>query len=89
METAEAPHVTVLRAMIREARAKGLWIFSGYQAIWWSPNQFETVINNGHFRWSPENFRLRDPRERVKQLEESVVSANKELDALLKQIIEG
>jgi len=68
-----------LEALVREAEAKGLWLFAGYQQLWFSPKGLRAAWADGRFRWGAVNWQLRDPQERVKELEAAVRAAEQDL----------
>lgn len=66
--------------LIREAEEKGLWLFCGYQDLWFSPAELRKAQSDGRFRWGPDNWRLRDPREMVTAAEYKVRAAQEHLE---------
>ncbi len=57
-----------LRWMFEKARRDGLWFFSSYQRMWFSPSELERHQRNGRFRWGPVNWVLKNPQERILEL---------------------
>ena len=68
-----------MKKMFDKARAEGLWFFTSYQQLWFSPDDLEKEQKNGHFRWGPTNWQLRSPDERIAQLEQNVRRSDREL----------
>ena len=75
-----------LKPMFKEAKEKGLWFYCSYQGMWYSPEDLKKKQAEGQFMWGAVNWRLRDPKEKVTQLENSVKSAINELDNFKKRI---
>lgn len=67
-----------LTPMFAKARAEGLWFHCGYRDIWFSPDELDAANKEGRFIWGAVNWTLRDPRERLEQLKNAVVSAEAE-----------
>ena len=61
--------------MFAKARAEGLWFHCGYQDLWFSPDELDAANKEGRFIWGAVNWTLRDPRERLEQLKNAIVSA--------------
>ena len=73
--------VSELDALKAEARANGFYLHCSYQDIWMTPDQLDAENKAGRFRWSAENWRVRDPAERTARLENAVKNAQDELDS--------
>lgn len=56
------------------ARSQGLWFHCAYQDLWFSPDDLAREHAAGRFIWGPENWSLRDPKERLAQLEREAVA---------------
>ncbi len=69
-----------LRKMFDEAEQKRLWFFSQYQHLWFSPSKLKEEQSSGRFRWGAENWRLRDPKERLEELRRDAANSTKEAD---------
>jgi hypothetical protein len=54
--------------LIETARAQGLWLHCAYQDLWFSPDELSSCRRAGRFRWSAENFTLRDPKAKLADL---------------------
>jgi len=68
-----------LAPLFSEARQKGLWFFSPYQQLWFSPQQLQNQQAKGKFLWGAVNWQLRNPMEMVQQAENDVAKATKHL----------
>jgi hypothetical protein len=69
-----------MSALLEEAETKGLWLYTSYQDLWFSPAQLREHQANGRFRWGVVNWRLRDPQEMVQNAERDVATAQMNLD---------
>lgn len=72
--------------MFARAEREGLWFFSPYQQMWFSPESLRTERANGSFRWGSANWELRDPQERLQELrreEESARERRERFETLL------
>lgn len=58
-----------MKPMIEKARRNGMWLWSRYQDLWFSPDELESKQAAGRFCWGPANWSLRHPSERLKELE--------------------
>jgi hypothetical protein len=68
-----------LLPVIEEARRAGLWLNSGYQDLWFSPDELESLNLAGQFLWGPANWTLRDPKGHVAQMRKQITAAEREL----------
>ena len=62
-------------AMFERARAGGLWFFSTYQGLWFSPEELVDARSRGSFKWGACNWQLRSPFERLAELRQEAESA--------------
>lgn len=69
------PNTTMLHSLIQNARSQRLWLWCSYQNLWFSPDELEAKNNEGKFLWGPVNWKLRDPKEHIQQLEQDVECA--------------
>ncbi len=76
----------MLAPLLEEARQKGLWFYSPYQGLWFSPDELESLQKEGRFRWGPDNWELRDPRENLAHLRTKAAIANNEAMEFAKKI---
>lgn len=75
-----------LQQKIDQAKKEGKWLRVHYQDLWYSPEQLEKENATGNFRWDANNFELRDPREKLKQLQEKLDAALEEYERYKKLI---
>jgi len=75
--------------LIAEARATKKWLWCNYQDMWFSPSELEKANAEGRFLWGPINWRLRDPQERVLELERAVSGAQAQLERFKKALAEA
>lgn len=68
------------------AEREGLWFYSGYQGIWFSPKELREEHANGKFIWGESNWTLRDPFDRLKELENEKVLIDRNIQGLKKRI---
>lgn len=64
-----------LKPLIAQARARGLWLHLAYHDVWVSPHQLERELVAANLCFSPENWSLRDPGERLTELRQQAVDA--------------
>ena len=64
--------------MFAKARAEGLWFYCKYQDIWFSPSELKAENDKGRFILGSVNWTLRDPIERLKQLNNLIISTEAE-----------
>ena len=67
-----------LHVLIEQARANGKWLWCYYQDLWFSPDQLEAENREGRFRWDADNWKLRDPHERLAEARERTARAQAE-----------
>lgn len=68
-----------LKILFERAEREGLWFHCSYQDLWFSPSELRDQHNGGMFIWSARNWMLRNPQERVNELEkeEAIIQAEK------------
>lgn len=74
------PELT-MEQLFEEAEANGLWFFTAYQQLWFSPAELKAEREAGRFRWGPENWQLRNPLEGLEQLQREVEKAQHDLES--------
>lgn len=74
------------RHLINHARTQGLWLWCFYQDLWFSPDELEVENDKGKFLWGAVNWRLRDPKERIQQLEQKIEQAEDELTTFKRRV---
>jgi len=55
--------VASLIPLFEKAEREGLWFFSPYQQLWFSPRELRAAQAEGRFRWGAVNWKLRPPTE--------------------------
>jgi len=66
-----------LKYMFDVAEKEGLWFYCSYQDMWFSPKELKEEHANGKFIWGETNWMLRDPFEKLKQLENVRINMDK------------
>lgn len=77
-----------LDALFTEARKRRLWFYHNSLAagpLWFSPDELEEKQKGGTFVWGAGNWRLRSPDEYLAQLDQEVVKAKHERDAVARR----
>lgn len=72
--------------LFKDAEERGLWFYTSYQALWFSPSELKAEHAKGSFRWGPDNWKLRDPMEMVKAIDAQRRQLNKDKKEILKRI---
>lgn len=75
-----------LAPLMERARQQGLWFWCRYQDLWFSPREIAMHWHNGQFRWSAENWQLRDPQEHLAALKGKVTAAQRAVEEFEKRI---
>lgn len=73
-------------ALFAEAEARGLWFWSRYQDLWFSPKQLRAAQAEGRFRWGPVNWELHHPSERLNRALERARAAEADVERIRKEI---
>lgn len=61
-----------LKPLYNEAEEKNLWFYSNYQDMWISPNELRQKQSEDRFLWGAVNWELRDPHEKVEDMEDHI-----------------
>lgn len=61
-----------LDPLFERAAREGLWFWCNYQDIWFSPDELRQEHREGHYIWGAINWRLRDPREHLAEIEQEI-----------------
>lgn len=85
MEAERAKIILSLEPLFDKARAEGLWFFSTYQDLWFSPDELQEQHELGQFIWGPVNWQLIDPEIYKRQLEKRLNHAQQALDDFLER----
>lgn len=68
------------KSLFAEAEEKGLWLYSPYLGLWFSPAELREAQKQCRFRWGAENWKLRDPKEHLKYLRRRAEEETKRAD---------
>ncbi len=77
-----------LKPLFERAERDGLWFYCSYQDLWFSPKQLRIEQANGRFRWGAVNWRLRDPKEQLYDIEKKTEEMRDFNQKILRQIEE-
>ena len=69
-----------LEPLFKTAEESGLWFYCYYQDLWLSAQELRISQSNGRFIWGADNWQLRDPQERVSELERAMSVMEKQLN---------
>ena len=69
------------------AEEHGLWFYSAYQSLWFSPRELRQANANGKFRWGPNSWELRDPQEFLTEQRTRLIAAEVEMDRRINHLI--
>lgn len=75
-----------MEELFKQARENCLWFHSSYQNLWFSPDELQAHRANGRFRWGAENWKLRNPDERLKELADNIRKAKDEHEVFLSRV---
>lgn len=72
--------------MIRNAEKQGLWFYKKFNKfpffeIWLSPKEFREIISSGR-KWFLVNWSLRNPEERIYELQGSIQAMTEEISSI-------
>ena len=76
----------MMNLMIDSAEKQKMWMFCQYQALWFSPQELRKAQAEGRFRWGPVNWQIRDPQERMAELERGIALAIRDRDDFAKRL---
>jgi hypothetical protein len=68
-----------LGKLFEQARREQLWFYSLYQSLWFSPD--ELLV-----RWGVVNWQLRDPKERVEEIDRKITALQEERETFLVRV---
>jgi len=57
-----------LKPLFEIAEKEGLWFWCHYQDLWFSPSELKRKQAEGRFCWGAVNWKLRNPQEKIKEL---------------------
>jgi len=75
-----------LRPLFVEARQKGLWFYCHMYDCWLSPDRLQEMQNSGEFIIHALYWQLRDPHERIVEIEKEIDAKQAEKQSLLAEI---
>lgn len=75
-----------LEFMFEQAEDKGLWFYSRYQQLWFSPNELRENHNEDRYVWGAVNWMLRDPEERLEELYNLQESVENQIDTFKRRM---
>jgi hypothetical protein len=64
--------------MFETAKDQGLWFYTSYQNLWFSPKELKEKQKMGSFIWGANNWKLRKPEEKLAQLKRIYENAERE-----------
>jgi hypothetical protein len=75
--------------LFERAEREGLWFYTNYQQMWFSPKELKKYQAEGRFRWGPLNWHLRNPREALDEAARQMAQAQQYYETLKAQIERG
>ena len=72
--------------LFERANAENKWLYCAYQGLWFSPSELKAAQENGRFRWGAQNWTLRDPLERCRELDREIKTLIAEKESLALRI---
>ena len=70
-----------LEYMFKVAERDELWFYCGYQGMWFSPKELRKEHANGKFIWGETNWALRNPLEKLEELENEKVNIDRRIES--------
>ena len=58
-----------LQPLFEKAEKEGLWFFSSYYQIWFSPKELKKQHKEESFLWGAVNWKLLDPNEELQEFD--------------------
>ena len=77
-----------LTPLFDKAIAEGLWFYTDYQQLWFSPKALREHQMGGRFRWGAQNWKLRDPEEMIEEAYQQLDTAQQNLRRI-KRLVQG
>lgn len=77
-----------LAALMKRAQEEHLWFWTRYQDLWFSPSELRNHWDRGQFRWGAVNWELRDPAERLMELDEKQNTIQQERAQVIQRILQ-
>jgi hypothetical protein len=78
-----------MQALFTEAEQKDMWLWCGYQDLWFSPAKLRKEQAAGRFRWGAVNWKLRNPKEKLAALDREAARITSEHSALTSRLRHG
>ena len=78
-----------LEPLFKKAKEDGLWFYTRYYDLWFSPKELRENHKNEKFIWDAVNWELRDPMERIKQINNIIRNHIKEKENIYNRINEN
>lgn len=75
-----------LQPLFKKALSEDLWFNSVYQDMWFHPDELRKAQSEGRYIWGPENWKLRNPQERLDQLYEEKRNIDKAIETLKRRM---
>lgn len=69
-----------LEPLFEKAENEGLWFHCVYQDLWFSPEELRKEHEKGKFIWGAVNWQLRDPKEKLNELEAKKRGIEREIE---------
>ena len=88
MTTEQAKLPEGIAELMETANENGLWFYSTYQQMWFSPSELTEEMQSGRFRWGPNNWKLRNPSLLITELVSEVNTVQKRLENAKRRIAE-
>lgn len=76
-----------MEPLIERAKKEGKWLWCRYQDLWFSPGELEKNMAEGRFRWGPVNWELRDPLEKIRNIENEIEGKKQTLEELKQRML--
>jgi phage host-nuclease inhibitor protein Gam len=77
-----------LEPLFEQAEKEKLWFYCSYQDMWFSPRELKDMQKAGRFVWGAVNWTLRDPLNKVKEIEVKIENLRNAKDNFIKKIEE-
>lgn len=68
-----------LEPLFNKAKEENLWFYTGYHGIWFSVKELKREHKKGKYIWHKGNWELRNPEDRICELERNIEYAKIEL----------
>lgn len=75
-----------LQPLFERAEREGLWFNCSYQDLWFSPTELKKLHKDGRFIWGAQNWTLRNPQERLNEIENTERRIQQEKNEFLAKV---